>query len=61
MKKRSTQPLTKKAIKKALLQKSSQTAGDMCNRLIKNKQLREQSIAFVKATNGKKIRNTSGV
>ena len=47
--------------KKALLQKSTATAIEMCNKLITNKQLREQNIAFIKAANGKKIRNTSGI
>ena len=50
-----------KMAKKMLIQKSTKTAIEMCNKLIKNKQLREQNIAFVKAVNGKRIRNTSGV
>ena len=33
----------------------------MCNRMIKNSQARKQTIAFIKAADGKKIRNTSGV
>ena len=50
-----------KISKKVLLQRSTETAIEMCNKLIKNKQLREQNIAFIKAANGKKIRNTSGI
>ena len=50
-----------KVSEKILFQKSTETAIAMCNRLIKNKQLREQNIAVIKAVNGKRIRNTSGV
>ena len=50
-----------KVSKKILIQKSTETAIAMCNKIIKNKQLREQNIAFIKAANGKRIRNTSGV
>ena len=51
----------RKVSKKVLIQRSTDTAIEMCNRLIKNKQLREQNILFIKAANGKRIRNTSGV
>ena len=50
-----------KVSKKILLQQSTETAIEMCNRVIENKQLRKQNILFIKAANGKRIRNTSGV
>ena len=50
-----------KISKKILLQRSTKTAIEMCNKLIKNKQLRKQNIAFIKAANGKRVRNTSGI
>ena len=34
---------------------------EICNKMIKNKKAREQTIVFIKAIDGKKIRNKSGV
>ena len=34
---------------------------EICNKMIKNEQARKQTIVFIKAADGKKIRNRSGV
>ena len=34
---------------------------ELCKKMISDKQSREQTIAFIKAVDGKKIRNKSGV
>ena len=34
---------------------------ELCKKMIKDKQVREQTIAFIRAVDGKKIRNTSEV
>lgn len=55
------QSFSRKEIKKAFSRESTKRAIEMCNRVIKNPQTREQTVAFIKAVDGKKIRNTSGV
>ena len=47
--------------KRAFSRESTKRAIKMCNRMIKNPQARKQTVAFIKAADGKKIRNTSGV
>ena len=34
---------------------------DICNKMIKNEQARKQTAAFIRAADGKRIRNKSGV
>ena len=51
---------SRKAVK-AYFRESTKKAIEVCNHVIKNPQTRKQTIAFIKAANGKKIRNTSGV
>ena len=58
MKKKSSD---KAKFKKAFSHEATKSAIKMCNRMIKNSQARKQTIAFIKAADGKKIRNTSGV
>ena len=41
--------------------KSTEKAIELCNKIIKNKQARKQTIMFIKAVDGKRIRNKSGV
>ena len=55
MKKKQVDP--KKIFSKA----STEKAIELCNKMIKNEQARKQTIVFIKAIDGKKIRNTSGV
>lgn len=50
-----------KEFKKAFSREATKKAIEMCRHMIKNPQAREQTIAFIKAVDGKKIRNTSGV
>ena len=53
---------TKKADLKMIFSKAyTKKAIEICKRMIKSKQAREQTIAFIKAADGKKIRNKSGV
>ena len=59
MKKNKTQ--SELAFQKKMFKNSTKTAVEMCNKLIKDKKLREQNISVIKAVNGKKIRNTSGI
>ena len=40
---------------------STEKAIEICNKMIKNEQARKQMIAFIKAIDGKQIRNKSGV
>ena len=46
---------------KVFFRASTEKAIELCNKMIKNEQARKQTIVFIKAINGKKIRNTSGV
>lgn len=55
------QPLSRKEIKKAFSRESTKRTIKICDRVIKNPQTRNQTVAFIKAVDGKKIRNTSGV
>ena len=55
-----TAKTSRKAVK-TYFRKSTKKAIEVCNHIIKNPQTRKQTIAFIKAANGKKIRNTSGV
>ena len=41
--------------------KSKEKTIDICNKMIKNEEARRQTIAFIKAIDGKQIRNKSGV
>ena len=41
--------------------KSTKRAIEICNKMITNEQARKQTIAFIKAVDGKPIRNKSGV
>ena len=59
MKNNKTRPTL--AFQKKMFQNSTKTMVGICKKFITNKQIREQNIAFIKAANGKKIRNTSGV
>ena len=59
MKKNKTQ--SKLAFQKKMFQNSTKTMVEICEKFITNKQLREQNISVIKAVNGKKIRNISGV
>ena len=53
--------LTRKEIKRAFSPENTQKTIEICKKVIKDKQTREQTIAFIRAVDGKKIRNTSGV
>ena len=55
-----TTKISRKAAK-TYFRESTKRAIEACNYVIKNPQTRKQTIAFIKAANGKKIRNTSGV
>ena len=57
----SIKPLSQAEIKKAFSTKATQKAIEACKQMITDPQMREQSIAFIKAVDGKKIRNKSGV
>ena len=52
---------SQKERKKIFSREATKQAIEMCKRMIKNPQARKQTIAFIKAADGKKIRNTSGV
>ena len=53
--------LSKIEFKRLFSQESTKQAIEACNYVIKNPRIRKQAIVFIKAANGKKIRNTSGV
>ena len=53
--------LSKEDIKKLFSPEATKRAVELCEKMISNEQMREQTIAFIKAVDGKKIRNTSGV
>ena len=55
-----TVTVSRKVIKKAFSLESIKTAVAVCNHVIKNPQTRRQTVTFIRATNGGKIRNTSG-
>ena len=40
---------------------STEKAIEICNKMIKNKKARQQTILFIRAVDGKKIRNKSGI
>ncbi len=50
-----------KDFKKAFSPESTKKAIEMCNLIIKNPQARKQTVVFIKAVDGKEIKNTSGV
>ncbi len=52
---------SRREIKTAFSPANTQKTIELCKKVIKDKQVREQTIAFIKAVDGKKIRNTSGV
>ena len=52
---------SRKEIKQAFSEENTKQMIDLIKKVIKDKQMREQNIAFIRAANGKKIRNTSGV
>ncbi len=52
---------SRKIVKRAFSLESTKRAIAICNHVIKNPQTRKQTVTFIKAANGKKIRNTSGV
>ena len=53
--------ISRKERKKIFSREATKKTIEMCKRMIKNPQARKQTIAFIKAADGKKIRNTSGV
>ena len=53
--------ISKKAFKRAFGPQSKRDIINMVKRGIKDKQEREHTLAFIRAADGKKIRNTSGV
>ena len=55
------QSFSRKEIRKVFSRESNKGTIEICNRVIKNPQTRKQTVAFIKAVNGKQIRNTSGV
>ena len=52
---------SRKEMKRVFSPESTQEVIKLCRKMIKDKQVREQTIAFIRAVDGKKIRNTSGV
>ncbi len=50
-----------KEIKKAFSKTATKQAIKMCKEMIEDPQARKQIITFIKAVDGKKIRNKSGV
>ena len=59
MKKNKTQ--SELSFQRKMFRNSTKTMVKICEKFITNKQLREQNISVIKAVNGKKIRNTSGI
>ncbi len=53
--------ISKKDFKKAFGPESTKQIIAMVEKAIENKYLREDTVAFIKAVDGKQIRNTSGV
>ena len=56
-----TVKISRQTVKKAFSSESTKKAMKVYKRIITNPQTRKQTIAFIKAAHGKKIRNTSGV
>ena len=61
MKKTKNRNYSKKEMKRAFSHEETKLAIKMCRKTIKDVRLRKQMIAFIRAADGKKIRNTSGV
>ena len=59
--KKEAKKLSKIEFKRLFSPESTEQAIEACNYVIKNPQTRKQAIVFIRAANGKKIRNTSGV
>ena len=57
----SNSKMSKKAFKKAFGPQSTKKIIALVEKGIQNKQLRKDTIAFIRAVDGQKIRNTSGV
>ena len=57
----SNNKMSKKAFKRAFSPQSTKTIINLVEKGIQNKHLRKDAIAFIRAVDGKKIRNTSGV
>jgi len=53
--------ISQKEREKIFSPEATEKAIEMCKKMIQNPQAREQTIAFIRAADGKKIRNTSGV
>lgn len=53
--------VSRKELKKAFSPEYTKKVTEICETVIKDKQVREQTITFIRAVHGKKIRNTSGV
>ena len=53
--------MTKKSSYSCSQSKSTQIILEACKALIKDPLMRKQTVSFIKAVDGKKIRNTSGV
>lgn len=47
--------------KEAFSREATKTAINLCEKVIKKRKLRKDIVAFIKAADGKKIRNTSGI
>ena len=58
---KSRKDFSRREFKKAFSPESKQKTIKLCKKMIKDKQVREQTIAFIRAVDGQKIRNTSGV
>lgn len=58
---REAKQISQKKRKKIFSRKSTNETIEVCKRMIENPQARKQTIAFIEAADGKKIRNTSGV
>ena len=58
---KSRRDFSRKEMKRAFSPESTKEVIKLCRKVIKDKQAREQTIAFIRAVDGKKIRNTSGV
>ena len=61
MKKSIKPDLSKKAFKKAFGPQSTKEIIAIVEKSIQNKHLRKDIVTFIKAVDGKKIRNTSGI
>ena len=59
--KKNTRSLTRKALKRAFGPQSTKDIIKAVEQAIQDKQLKKDMVAFIKAADGKKIKNTSGV